>query len=391
MPRSGPGGPTGRPLSRRSPAVAGSKPPRMCRNVLLPHPDGPTMETNSCSSIASDRRSIAVTLRLSTVNVLSRSVTSSSGIVTDLSSLQVDAKQCRALSALPSPLWGGVGGGGGALRTHLTQQPRPPSPALPRRKSGLPDLRKISRDPGKPGARGGGSRPSLPLIISPPRRSAFRSLRQVAEIDQRPHVGVLLLEAGLDLECLHLLERIDVDLQAGITIVIVHAHVNVGIDPHHLAVDQELAGLARAFQVERGRRFEVFEQAADRTRILLEELVLADQDDQLLLERDSVFRIEDLADLHLLLRERRERLRELPEVDLAGIERFLHRRERHRRDGDIGVGQPMLFQRGLQPQVARRVEAVDADDLALEIGDRPDRRAVLDVEAGAEAARAFAR
>src|SRR6478672_7887022 len=119
MPRSGPGGPTGRPLSRRSPAVAGSKPPRMCRNVLLPHPDGPTMETNSCSSIASDRRSIAVTLRLSTVNVLSRSVTSSSGIVTDLSSLQVDAKQCRALSALPSPLWGGVGGGGGALRTQL--------------------------------------------------------------------------------------------------------------------------------------------------------------------------------------------------------------------------------------------------------------------------------
>src|SRR5690242_17117201 len=34
--------------------------------------------------MASDRRSIAVTLRLSTVNVLSRSVTSSSGIVTGL-------------------------------------------------------------------------------------------------------------------------------------------------------------------------------------------------------------------------------------------------------------------------------------------------------------------
>jgi hypothetical protein len=56
----------------------------MCKNVLLPHPEGPTMETNSCSSMASDRRSIAVTLRLSTVNVLSRSVTSSSGIVTGL-------------------------------------------------------------------------------------------------------------------------------------------------------------------------------------------------------------------------------------------------------------------------------------------------------------------
>src|SRR6478736_2821393 len=370
MPRSGRGGPTGRPLSRRSPAVAGSKPPRMCKNVLLPHPEGPTMETNSCSSMASDRRSIAVTLRLSTVNVLSRSVTSSSGIVTDLSSLQVDAKQCRALSALPSPLWGGVGGGGGGLRTHLTQQPRPPSPALPRRKSGLPDLRKISRDPGKPGARGGGSRPSLPLIISPPRRSAFRSLRQVAEIDQRPHVGVLLLEAGLDLECLHLLERIDVDLQAGVAIVIVHAHVDVWIHPHHLAVDQELPGLARVLQIERGGRFQVFEEAADRAGVLLEEFVLSDQDYQLLLERYPVFRIEDLANLHLFLRERRERLRELPEIDFARIESFLHRREWDRRDRDIGLGQPVLFQRRFQPQMARRVETVDADDLALEIGHR---------------------
>src|SRR5436305_3743296 len=84
MPRSGPGGPIGRPLRRKSPPLAGSKPPRMCRNVLLPQPEGPTMETNSCSSMESDKRSIAVTLRLSTVNVLSRSVTSSSGIVTGL-------------------------------------------------------------------------------------------------------------------------------------------------------------------------------------------------------------------------------------------------------------------------------------------------------------------
>jgi len=42
-------------------------------------------------------------------------------------------------------------------RRHLAQQQRPPSPALPQRKSGLPDLRKISRDPGKPGARGEGA------------------------------------------------------------------------------------------------------------------------------------------------------------------------------------------------------------------------------------------
>src|SRR5215469_12439558 len=37
----------------------------------------------------------------------------------------------------------------------------PPSPTLPQRKSGLPDLRTIRRDPGKPGARGGGSTPNV--------------------------------------------------------------------------------------------------------------------------------------------------------------------------------------------------------------------------------------
>ena len=48
MPRSGPGRPIGRPSSGIAPPLAGSKPPTMCRNVLLPQPDGPTIETNSC-------------------------------------------------------------------------------------------------------------------------------------------------------------------------------------------------------------------------------------------------------------------------------------------------------------------------------------------------------
>src|SRR3981189_2032756 len=109
------------------------------------------------------------------------------------------------------------------------------------------------------------------------RVTTLMSLRQVTEIAPRPDVGALLLKAGLDLERLHLLERVDVDLQAGIAIVIVHAHVNIGIHAHHLAVDQELPGLARAFQVERGRRLQVFEQPTDRARVLFEELILPDQ------------------------------------------------------------------------------------------------------------------
>src|SRR5213593_2881850 len=43
-----------------------------------------------------------------------------------------------------------------------------------------------------------------------PRATSFR---QIAEVDQRAHVGALLLEAGLDLKRLHLLERVDVDPQ----------------------------------------------------------------------------------------------------------------------------------------------------------------------------------
>ena len=81
IPRSGAGAPIGLPFRVISPAVACSKPPTMCRNVLFPHPDGPTMETNSCSSIDSDKLSIALMARPSAVNVLSRPLTSRSGIV----------------------------------------------------------------------------------------------------------------------------------------------------------------------------------------------------------------------------------------------------------------------------------------------------------------------
>src|SRR5262245_35135919 len=185
------------------------------------------------------------------------------------------------------------------------------------------------------------------------------SLRQVGEIDQRLDVGVLLLESGLDLERLHLLQRLDVDPQTRIAIVVVHGQVNLGIDAHHLVVDQELARLARLVEIELDRRFQVLEESPDRGRVLLQELILPDQDDQLLLERHAVLGIEDLAHLHLLFRQRRERLRKLAEIDLAGVERLLHRRERDRRDGDVGLGETMFLERGFQPEMARGVEAVD--------------------------------
>src|SRR6185437_16385917 len=81
MPRSGPGRPTGMPLSAMLPPLGRSKPPAMCRNVLLPQPDGPTIETNSCASIERLSLAMAGTCFSPAMKVLSRSFTSRSAMV----------------------------------------------------------------------------------------------------------------------------------------------------------------------------------------------------------------------------------------------------------------------------------------------------------------------
>jgi hypothetical protein len=87
---------------------------------------------------------------------------------------RLDARQRRTLGDLPSPLWGGVGGGGSSWRTHLMKQLLPPSPPLPQRKSGLPDLRKIKPRPGQARGAWGGSRPRLPHELIPFQRDTAR-------------------------------------------------------------------------------------------------------------------------------------------------------------------------------------------------------------------------
>src|SRR5262249_58194592 len=80
----------------------------------------------------------------------------------------------------PPPAVGGREGGGGA-RERMSPPPPPPPPP-PRRKSGLPDLRIILRNPGKPGFRGGGSAGSLPA----PRDAARASPYTQTHARQRP-------------------------------------------------------------------------------------------------------------------------------------------------------------------------------------------------------------
>ncbi len=218
-----------------------------------------------------------------------------------------------------------------------------------------------------------------------------RSLRQVAEVDERSDIDLLLLEACLDLELLHLLQCIHVDAQTRLVIVVVHGQIYVGHHAHHAGVDQKLARLAGLLEVEPRRLFQVLEEGTNRDRILLQEGVLPHQDDQLLVERHAILRVEDLAHLDLAFRQRGKRLRQLTHVDLSGVERFLHRRKWDRQNRHIGLDEPVLLERRLQPQVPRGEKAVDADALALEVGHRFDGRALLDVETGAEAPRAFPR
>jgi hypothetical protein len=71
------------------------------------------------------------------------------GVMTDAVSFGLDAERCRGLGVLPSPLWGGVGGGGRSVGHQSCFTAPPPSPPLPHK--------------------GGGSRPSLLRAITPER------------------------------------------------------------------------------------------------------------------------------------------------------------------------------------------------------------------------------
>src|SRR3954464_3713368 len=80
-------------------------------------------------------------------------------------------------------------------------------------------------------------------------RSYQESSRQVGCIDERSNIDALLLKACFDLELLHFDQSIGVRPQARIAIIIFHIQVNRRADPDHLAVDEELARLARPFQM----------------------------------------------------------------------------------------------------------------------------------------------
>ena len=60
-------------------------------------------------------------------------VEQNSNRVVDAGAMRISIGQ--RIGLLPSPLWGGVGGGGRCCWTHLTQQPRPPPRSLRSRPS----------------------------------------------------------------------------------------------------------------------------------------------------------------------------------------------------------------------------------------------------------------
>ncbi len=75
-------------------------------------------------------------------------------------------------SVLPSPLWGGVGGGGRNWWTRCVQNNDPPPQPSPTASRARPTCALIVRNPSRLGFRGGGSRPSLRPLLTPPQRSS---------------------------------------------------------------------------------------------------------------------------------------------------------------------------------------------------------------------------
>ena len=84
------------------------------------------------------------------------------------------ATTLAAACSLP-PCGGGLGRGVVAVFGVLTIRLRPPPPTPPHRKSGLPDLRTMMRNPGEPGFRGEGSTPRSRLALAHDQAQCSRS------------------------------------------------------------------------------------------------------------------------------------------------------------------------------------------------------------------------
>src|SRR6266436_5358173 len=225
----------------------------ICASVVLPRPGGPT---NSTWSSASPRLRAASmkTARLaraccwptnsdkscgrsavSPPSSLRRSgVTMREGVV--MLERYLEARAARPALGLPSPWRGrderssllGVGGGGplGDRRRGY-----PPTPTLPRRKSGLPDFRKIKmRNRGRPRLRGEGAHlrfRDTPLLIG-----TQDVVELVVVLDDEIDVALVL-----DLRLRRLERRIEVGERL---LLVVGGYLLVGLDLRDLRLDDGL-------------------------------------------------------------------------------------------------------------------------------------------------------
>src|SRR3974377_401130 len=82
-------------------------------------------------------------------------------------------------------------------------------------------------------------------------------------------------------------------------------------NPDHPGFDQQLARLARLIQVEAHRIFQVLEQRPNGGAVLFEERILADENIELFVEGQAVFRVENPRCRRLALQQGGARLRKL--------------------------------------------------------------------------------
>src|SRR6266498_4692674 len=141
------------------------------------------------------------------------------------------ARWRRVLGGLPSPLWGGAGGGGQYWGTRFAPQQRPPSPPLPHK--------------------GGGSRPSslramIPLHANYSRR-AFQALERFIDLEPARLGLFALLALAFD----HVLRRAGDEV--GIGELGIDAR-DVGLDARHFLFEAGLLGGKIDHALERQRR-----------------------------------------------------------------------------------------------------------------------------------------
>src|SRR5262249_28105923 len=155
----------------------------------------------------------------------------------------LEARWRHMLGVLPSPLWGGVGGGGRAIfrRWHHRHLASPP---LPQPAAGLPASGKFFSDqtPAGRGLVGGGSRPSV-LRVSP--------LALSVRVERCPIAGSFAISRGAKTEAVVVVAELSDGIHRGRGECVPYARYGETVEGVAAAIAAVTADIARGLDRER--------------------------------------------------------------------------------------------------------------------------------------------